>query len=71
MQHARGEVLENYLSSHIKYIFLGNIVFEILVKKRKLLTLVIHSTGAPVYTKTKIHPGLHFPVFRTNTSHGR
>ena len=44
------------------------ILFEILLKKkRKLFTLIIHSTGAPVYTKKYIP--VCISLFRANTLH--
>ena len=69
MQHTSAEALQEHLSNDILYIFVSCILSEILLKNRKLFTLMIHSTGAPVYTK-KIHPGLYFPVLRANTSRG-
>ena len=42
------------LSNDICYIFVSYIVSEILVKNWKLLTLIIHGTEAPLYTKKYI-----------------
>ena len=39
---------------------IGNIVSDILVKNRKLLTLIIHGTDAPLYTN-KIYPTPYIP----------
>ena len=50
IQHTQVEPLENDLSNDILIHILGNIVSKILVKNRKLLTLVIQ--GAVVYKKT-------------------
>ena len=45
-----------YLSNDILYIFVSYILSEILLKKQKVFTLIIHSTRALVYTKKKYIP---------------
>ena len=63
-------MLYNNLSDDILYIFVGNIVFEILVKNQKLLTLIIHGTEVPLYTN-KIYPAVYIPLYGSNTTCGK
>ena len=46
-------------------IFVGYIVSEILVKSQRLLTLIIHGTEAPLYTKKKISRSV-YPLYGSN-----
>ena len=72
MQYTRAEALLKDLFNDILYIVVSYTVSVQDIKNRKSFILTIRSTGAPVYTKKKKnkYPGLYFPVFRANTSHG-
>ena len=50
--------VKRHLSDCIKYILVGYIVSEILVKSLKLLTLIIHGVEALLYT-SKMYPTQH------------
>ena len=63
MQHKRAEALFNSLS------FVGYIVSEILMKNRKLLTLIILGMKAPLYTN-KIYPALYISLYWSNMARG-
>ena len=58
------------LSNDILYIFVSFILSKILLKKRRLFTLIISIVQGRRFIRKKIHPSLYFPVFRANTSHG-
>ena len=62
-------ILYDLWMNDILYISIGSIVSEILLENRKLLTLKIHGTRAPVYTK-KIHPAPYIPIYGSNTLRG-
>ena len=49
--------------------FVGYKVSQILMKNRKLLTLIIHGQVAPLYTKN-IYPALYIPLYRSNMALG-
>ena len=55
--------LQEDLSKDILYIFVGEIFSEILVKNRKLFTLIIHGTEVSLYTN-KVHHALYIPQIR-------
>ena len=50
------------------WIFVGNTVFEILVKNRQLLKLIIHGTETPLYDINKRYPSPYIPLYRSNTA---
>ena len=68
MYNKGAESLFNDLSNDI-YIFVGYIVAEILVKNRKLLTLIVLGTRPPLYIN-KIYPAPYFLLYRSDTTQG-
>ena len=62
-----GRSAEEYLSNDILYIFVSYTLSEILLKNRKLFTLITHCREAPLYTK-KIYTAPYIPLYGSNVA---